>query len=92
MKNYLHQRVLQSILLTSSAIVSTMAVPGVALAQEAAATTDEATAESIIVLGTRRTDRTVTDSASPVDVVSAAELTAQPAGNMLAAKFSHELF
>ena len=82
MKNFLHLRVLQGVLLTSSAIVSTMAVPGVALAQEAAAS-DEATSENIIVLGTRRTDRTATDSASPVDVISSAELSAQPAGNML---------
>lgn len=37
----------------------------------------------IIVIGTRRTDRSVTDSASPVDVISAAELTTQPAANML---------
>ena len=37
----------------------------------------------IIVLGTRRTDRTLTNSASPVDVISAAELSAQPASNLL---------
>ena len=39
--------------------------------------------EEIIVLGTRRTDRTVTNSASPIDVISAAELTSQPTGNIL---------
>ena len=83
MKIFLHTRVLQSVLLTSSAIVSTMIVPAVALAQDTAASTDQDTSESIIVLGTRRTDRTATDSASPVDVISAAELSAQPAGNML---------
>jgi len=37
----------------------------------------------IVVLGTRRTDRTVTDSASPVDVIGAAELQSQPAADML---------
>ncbi|MDO7841965.1 TonB-dependent receptor plug domain-containing protein [Sphingomonas immobilis] len=37
----------------------------------------------VIVLGTRRTDRTVTSSASPIDVISATELTNQPSGNML---------
>ncbi len=83
MKIFLHQRVLHSVLLASSAIVSTMAVPGVALAQDTAASTDQEAAESIIVLGTRRTDRTATDTASPVDVISAAELSAQPAANML---------
>ena len=83
MKIFLHTRVLQSVLLTSSAIVSTMVVPAVALAQDTAASTDQDTSESIIVLGTRRTDRTATDTASPVDVISAAELSAQPAANML---------
>ena len=83
MKIILHKRVLQSVLLTSSAIVSTLAMPGVALAQDTAASDDQEAAESIIVLGTRRTDRTTTDSASPIDVISAAELSAQPAGNML---------
>ena len=47
---------------------------------------DEASAESgkdIIVIGTRRTDRSITDSASPIDVIGATELAAQPAANML---------
>ena len=37
----------------------------------------------IVVLGTRRTDRTLANSPSPVDVISAAELTSQPAANMI---------
>jgi iron complex outermembrane recepter protein len=37
----------------------------------------------IIITGTRRTDRTVTDSASPIDVISSAELHTQPAANMM---------
>ncbi len=37
----------------------------------------------IVVIGTRRTDRTLTNSPSPVDVISSAELTAQPAANMI---------
>ena len=83
MKILLHKRVLQSVLLASSAIVSTIAVPGVALAQDAAASDDQEAAESIVVLGTRRTDRSSTNSASPVDVIGASELTAQPASNLL---------
>jgi iron complex outermembrane receptor protein len=39
--------------------------------------------EVIVVLGSRRTDRSVTDSASPVDVIGAAELATQPAADML---------
>jgi len=37
----------------------------------------------LVVIGTRRTDRSVTDSASPIDVIGATELGAQPAANML---------
>ncbi|HEU5136924.1 MAG TPA: TonB-dependent receptor [Steroidobacteraceae bacterium] len=39
--------------------------------------------EEIYVLGTRRTDRSVTDSASPVDFIGTAELKTQPAADML---------
>ncbi|MFZ1741871.1 MAG: TonB-dependent receptor plug domain-containing protein, partial [Pontixanthobacter sp.] len=49
-------------------------------AAEAAAPAEEGT---IVVLGSRRTDRSATDSASPVDVISATELTGQPTPNML---------
>jgi iron complex outermembrane recepter protein len=40
-------------------------------------------APDVVVLGTRRLDRSVTDSASPVDVISATELVSQPAADML---------
>ncbi len=71
--------------------VSTMALLGTqpALAQaaaQAAAPAADTAAEKdaeIVVIGTRRTDRSVTDSASPVDVIGAEELAAQPAANML---------
>jgi iron complex outermembrane receptor protein len=58
------------------------------LAQEAdgdAASPDasESVQEEIFVLGTRRTDRSVTDSASPVDIIGADELATQPAADML---------
>ncbi len=39
--------------------------------------------DTIIVTGTRRTDRSVTDSASPIDVISAVDLQQQPTPNML---------
>ncbi len=51
--------------------------------QDAAPVATEEPAGEIVVLGTRRTDRTLTNSASPVDVISAAELTTQPAANMI---------
>ena len=45
--------------------------------------TDQEVGNEIIVLGTRRTDRSVTNSASPIDVIGGAELASQPAVNML---------
>jgi iron complex outermembrane receptor protein len=48
----------------------------------AAAAPDDA-ANAIIVIGTRRLDRSATTSASPVDVISASDLASQPSGNML---------
>lgn len=52
----------------------------VAKAQADSGAKDEA---EIVVIGTRRADRTVTDSASPVDVISSAEINSQPATNVL---------
>lgn len=55
-----------------------------AMAQDTGASSgDEDSGKEIVVIGTRRTDRTVADSASPVDVISSSELQSQPAGNML---------
>lgn len=67
-----------------------LANAGPALAQQAsqqpaaadAASADDAQSQ-IVVIGTRREGRTVTDSASPVDVISASDLTNQPSANML---------
>ena len=72
---------LRGALLATAALLTTTLAPAIANAQQTAAAADDA--KDIIVIGTRRTDRTVTDSASPIDVVSAAELSSQPAGNML---------
>ncbi len=74
----------RAMLATATALLA-LASADVAMAQS---TTDGATAEddaaaSIVVIGTRRTDRSSTNSASPVDVIAAAELNSQPAPNML---------
>ena len=75
---------LSSKLLLASASVAALALPGTGLAQSAPATTPAASeVEEIIVIGTRRTDRTLTDSASPVDVISASELKSQPTANLI---------
>src|SRR5437763_15762680 len=55
------------------------AQPGVA----AAAPATNVTGDEIVITGTRRTDRTVTNSASPIDVISSQELTTQPTANLL---------
>lgn len=47
------------------------------------ATTEVQAEEDIVVTGTRRLGRTATDSASPIDVIGAEEIQAQPAANML---------
>jgi iron complex outermembrane receptor protein len=39
--------------------------------------------EEVIITGTRRIDRTVTESSAPIDVLSGADLAGQPSSNML---------
>jgi iron complex outermembrane receptor protein len=48
-----------------------------------AAGTSPVNTDQIVITGTRRTDRTVTNSASPIDVISSQELTTQPTANLL---------
>jgi len=74
------------IALAATTALAAICLTDPAFAQSAAASADETAenpAESIVVIGTRRTDRTVTDSASPVDVIGADELGGQPTANML---------
>ena len=72
-----------------SATVASLAIflADPALAQTAAAADAEVAADAdtpgIVVIGTRRTDRSVTDSASPIDVIGATELGTQPSVDML---------
>ena len=57
-----------------------------AMAQDAETETAETTGasgESIVVIGSRRTDRSAADSASPVDIIGAEEIGSQPVANML---------
>ena len=75
----------RSWLTCGSAAIALMAVqPAFAQDSEAVATAaSDENEESIVVIGSRRTDRSAADSASPVDVISAEELGSQPAANML---------
>lgn len=56
-----------------------------AFAQDSSATSAAAATEekSIVVIGSRRTDRSDTDSSSPVDVIGSDELVGQPQANLL---------
>ena len=70
----------------STLVIATLLCAPLALAQQAAAPTaaqPTVVEEEVVVLGTRRTDRSVTNSASPVDVISADDLTAQSSANMI---------
>lgn len=73
--------------LIRSGVLLALACAPPLLAQEADADADVQkdadVQEEVVVLGTRRTDRSVTDSASPVDIIGAAELAKQPAADML---------
>ncbi|MGZ2410623.1 iron complex outermembrane recepter protein [Sphingomonas sp. F9_3S_D5_B_2] len=80
-------RHLRHLLFSSAAALTCAGLPGTAHAQVApeplAGTADAVPQDQIVVTGTRRTDRTSTNSASPVDVISSAELTQQPTANLL---------
>jgi iron complex outermembrane recepter protein len=77
---------MKSMLIIGTTAILVLAMD-VAQAQSTPAATGAAASpsglEEVIVTGTRRVDRTVTDSASPIDVITADELRAQPAANML---------
>src|SRR6476620_2536662 len=74
------------LLLGTSAILT--AAAGIASAQTATtpaagATTATPAEEEVVITGTRRVDRTVSDSASPIDVISSEDLVAQSSANMM---------
>jgi iron complex outermembrane recepter protein len=75
----------RALMLASFSAVAFAAAPAIAqtAAPQAAEEAAPARGEDIIVIGTRRTDRSVTDSASPIDVIGAADLAASPQVNML---------
>ena len=77
-------------LLLASATTLACLAPAAAYAQTAPAQARQpqapgaiATSDQIIITGTRRTDRTVTNSPSPIDVISSAEIKNQPTANLL---------
>ncbi len=79
---------MKALLLLGTTAILTFAA-GIADAQTAGTAPVASTAapvaagEEIVITGTRRVDRTVADSASPVDVISNDDLVAQSAANMM---------
>ncbi len=74
------------LILGTSALLA--ALSGIAVAQTAPATATSGAVktelnEEVVITGTRRVDRTVSDSASPIDVISNNDLVAQSAANMM---------
>ena len=78
-------RTMRKVALAASAASVAILFASPTYAQAAQGAEEEAAApsEGIVVIGTRRADRTVTDSASPVDVISSDDLATQSASNML---------
>ena len=75
---------LMAIALLVVGAISTGPARAQAAPQGAAANDNESSQlEAVVVTGTRRTDRSVTDSASPIDIISAGDINAQPTANML---------
>jgi iron complex outermembrane receptor protein len=88
MVNYARRRFAPTACFTTGAAIAALTLASAGFAQDAAAPASatpaaQDTSDAIIVTGTRRTDRTVTDSPSPIDVISAKELQAQPTANVL---------
>jgi len=87
MTRVFHSHATKAILLTTTAAIASLTFASAVQAQTApspaAATVADDEKETVVVIGTRRTDRTLTNSASPVDVISAVELNNQPSANML---------
>ncbi|MGA0603245.1 TonB-dependent receptor plug domain-containing protein [Caulobacter sp. KR2-114] len=76
-----------SVYASAAAVAALFATPALAADAQAGAAAstanDNTNVDQVVVIGTRRSDRSVTTSPSPVDVISNAELQQQPAGNML---------
>ena len=81
-----HTRRFKGSLLASATLLASLFAAGAAEAAQPAnqtATPTNVDGDQIVITGTRRTDRTVTTSASPIDVISSAELATQPTANLL---------
>ncbi len=67
----------------ATALITTQAAASQDTSASSGTAASQDPASEIVVLGTRRTDRTLANSPSPVDVISAADFAVQPAANMI---------
>ena len=82
--NFTLKSAIRGSLLASVAILSTPLAFSAAYAQDATPAVEaDDSKEQIVVVGTRRTDRSASDTASPVDVIGGQELASQPSANLL---------
>jgi len=70
-----------AVVLTSALNVAVAQSPATAATDPSAGTTNDMT--EVIITGTRRLDRTVTESSAPIDVLTGSQLEQHPAVNML---------
>ena len=82
MSTSLSKMALRAGLLATAATCGLAIMPTVAAAQDAPSAS-QAKADEIVVIGTRRTDRTSTSSASPIDIISSKDLSTQGASNLI---------
>jgi iron complex outermembrane receptor protein len=75
---------LASALLATASSIGALSIASSVNAEQAANTSESVSSvDQLVVIGTRRTDRTSTTSASPVDVIGSNELVSQPSANLM---------
>ena len=67
----------------SAPVAQSAPVPVTTVSQQDLTSVKPVSSDEIVITGTRRTDRTVTNSASPIDVIGSQELVQQPTANLL---------
>ena len=83
MTNNHARRYRRNLLSSATAFTLVLAAEPAQAAQPTTGPQTSVNTDQIVITGTRRTDRTVTNSASPVDVISQQELKTQPTANLL---------
>ncbi|MEA3079209.1 MAG: iron complex outerrane recepter protein, partial [Sphingomonadales bacterium] len=83
MTSYQYRRTLLSSATALTLVFAAEAAQAAQVGTTAAVPVTTISSDEIVITGTRRTDRTVTNSPSPIDVIGSQELTSQPTANLL---------